>query len=294
MSEMHNEIASDNELASDPATNPGANHQPSMPAPEANEEADNTEASANPHANQPNDTRFRQFMNDVRKLARDGQRGADSLPKLGIMLVRASKDGILDFETKRPKGESAVKDVYMDYRATQIELKGLGTPQGADSIASQVSKLKGFADLGRQTKVDGEEEMDRIVARRKAIVASDVKARPVYDSYVRAVRATNQMVEKEGRALTDEEIDAQLVPDAKEARTVQDVMEHVSRLLEALVSGEGKGTMAGLKCQDDDVITAQEHVSKWLANQALFTQMRELDERLAERGLKVVVQGINA
>ena len=218
------------------------------------------------------------FNKDVRALGRDAGRGVDALPKLGLRLIRAGKEGLAKDDKK------FVHDAYDTY-VGQLSRKRIHV-QTVENRAAQVSKLNQFKLLGEVQKFDGEETGDRIVELYRGLVDAGTKTVSCYAAYVAAARVANAIEADKNRTggPSDEELQAAMLPKDKKAKTLADVIGGIAADLEHLQTGERRD---GIVCQDQEVIDACDSLRKWLANFTLASEFAALQAKCAEMGVQL-------
>lgn len=134
-----------------------------------------------------------------------GKLGAESVniarPKLGIALVRAAADGLID--------EDDVEARYDAYlagreRAQSKTLLGAGVEDGNGKKAN-VSKCRQLVRMAMLPGIDGPSLIDRTVTLRGNMLSGDAKIEAPFDAFVKVARAQIAKPEEE---LTDDELAA--------------------------------------------------------------------------------------
>ena len=228
-----------------------------------------------------NDQRVNDFNKDVRALGRDAGKGVDALPKLGLRLVRAGRDGLAKDEKK------FVHDAYDTY-VKQLNKKRIHV-QTKESRAAQVSKLNQFKLLGEATKFNGEEVADRIVEVFKAANEAGTKTMSCYAAYVAAARAANAIEADKNRtdAPSDDDLRNAMLPAEKKEKTLTDVVQSICDALQDLQTGERRD---GIACQDQEIIDATDQLRNWLAKMTLASEFAALQTKLAAMGKTIAIQ----
>lgn len=236
--------------------------------------------TVNPHANQPNDTRLRDLLNSVRKFGRESGEGKDSLPKLAMSVVRAAADGVIDME-KDDKGNDAATRLYSEYVNAESS-KAIHEHTNGGQKAN-VSKLRQLIGMGCMTTIDAVSVMNDAFKVREELKATDEKLKPAYHFYVDVAR--EQL--KNDQELAEDELREIAIKSAPAGKDVEKVLQGVMKTLEALVSGEGKGSLAGLKDDSEEVEAAFQAIRDRLANITIKRETVKLMEAAKLLGLTI-------
>lgn len=203
------------------------------------------------HNTSNSDTRMDTLMSDVRQFGRDDAAGGDAMPKLGLRVVQAAYDGVID-TTKDSDGRDDAARIYEEYVKAKSKKAIHNHTDGG--LKANVSKLRKLVELGGSPKVDGVNVMERAYTLRGEMVAAEEKVKSAYAAYVDVARRQLEADDD----LTDEEIKAAMRKGEGSEKTVLGELKRAAKILDALVTGEGKN---GLKDQEEDTIAALEHVN---------------------------------
>jgi hypothetical protein len=220
-----------------------------------------------------NDHRAKDFMAEVRELARDKSAGEDSLPKLAIKFADAVHNGTFDMNKDTETGKTIVHTIYETYGESRA--KKAVHDHSAGSLKAQISKLTQIGLAAAKTTCDFPVTLGKVFAVHQEMQAkakeTGIKPRSPYAAYVEAARTQTQQDDD----LTDDQI--KLIcrkPDPKDKTELGEV-ERAEKILDGLVSGE-----SGLgPCQTPEVIAAFEAVRS--ARQTL-EMMAEKAETIAK------------
>jgi hypothetical protein len=182
--------------------------------------------TTNPHADQPNDTRRADLEKNLNEFGKAYGKGQNSRPAAAQAALEASVAGVAT--------PNDAKELWTLFQRACAKVKSIEYKEEG-SFAVQVSKFKQFLVMG-QLSVDTIDVMNR--ATEMIIeLAMDEETRKglkgsAYDNMVKIARAQIKAGEQE---LTDDEIRAELLPDAPvkdEAKILKGVAKTLSKLLE--------------------------------------------------------------
>ncbi len=182
--------------------------------------------TTNPHADQPNDTRRADLEKNLNEFGKAYGKGQNSRPAAAQAALEASVAGIAT--------PNDAKELWTLFQRACAKVKSIEYKEEG-SFAVQVSKFKQFLVMG-QLPIDSIDVMNRATEMivelamdedtRKALKGS------AYDNMVKIARAQIKAGEQE---LTDDEIRAELMPEAPvkdEAKILKGVAKTLSKLLE--------------------------------------------------------------
>lgn len=219
-----------------------------------------------------NDTRFDEFMSNVRQFGRDAADGKDALPKLAIAVVRAAADGVIDL-TKGADGRDAAATIYEEY--CKSESKKAIHEHSAGGTKANASKLRQLVTFGCNPKFDGVDVLNKaIVIRQKYNADADLRKelKPTYASFVDLAREQNALDD----AMDDSEIEAVMRKNPPKDTTLEQELKAIHKKVEKLISGDNK---AGVKDQSSELIQAEELLRTRLA---ALLEKNARDELLAK------------
>lgn len=224
-----------------------------------------------------NDNRFSDLMKKVAKFGEESSLGRDSLPKLAHAVVQAAADGVLDLETKDKNGNDCAAQVYDKYVAAESKKAVHEHSEGGKK--ANVSKLRQLISVGCSTTIDAVDLMQRAFQAREAMQADDNKVKPAYPFYVEVAR--EQLKEKS--ALTQRQLERLACKDAPKEKTVEGELKRAMKILEDLVTGEGKVD------KDTHELTeaAFQAVKERLQVMATLALRKKLMDEAAKLGLKL-------
>jgi hypothetical protein len=197
-----------------------------------------------------NDHRFDDLRKVFKSEGANAALGKDALPKLGLQLVRAARDGVVDLvKNKHGTGVDDASKLYEEYTKTAGKALHDHTP---DSIKSQVSKMRCFIKAGAHPQAtDPEGTMDRAVELLAEMAAIDPKAvKSAYAAYCDVARA----IFTSTTDLTDDEIKGAISKNGPADKTLVKELRRAEKILNGIVTGDaGVGrhqTAAMLKALD--------------------------------------------
>lgn len=223
-----------------------------------------------------NDKRFADAMKAIRKFGEESALGKDSLPKLAQYVVKLAADGVIDAETKNAKGDDAAKVIYEAYVKAESS-KALHEHKG---VPQQESKLRQLIKVGSLTTIDAVELMQDAFEAREAMIADDNKVKPAYVFYVEVARA---QLENPKDRLERRALERMVCKDEPKEKTIEGEVKRAMKILEDLISGEGKAP------QDTDELTdaAFQALRDRLYKFENARQLAKLHEQAAKLGLKI-------
>jgi hypothetical protein len=182
--------------------------------------------TTNPHADQPNDTRRADLEKNLNEFGKAYGKGQNSRPCAAQAALEASVAGVAT--------PNDAKELWTLFQKACAKVKSIEYKEEG-SFAVQVSKFKQFLVMG-QLSVDTVDVMNR-ATEMIVELAMDEETRKglkgsAYDNMVKIARAQIKAGEQE---LTDDEIRAELLPDAPvkdEAKILKGVAKTLSKLLE--------------------------------------------------------------
>lgn len=218
----------------------------------------------------------RDFLRRVGKLGADEALGKDALPKLFIEVAQAAADGLVTVGKKGEKDDADIAyDRYLANRTRKAEHE-----QSKDSRKVQVSKLRTAIRAGGWPKGDFMPVLHRAKEIHKAMIDAGEKVVSAYPAYVKvAITQTPMDV-----PMTDDELRECMLKAEPEEKTIQGELERAHKILEDLVTGEGKH---GLKTEDENVIKAEEMLRSAIATLVQKAELQKLIEKAAALGYQV-------
>jgi hypothetical protein len=225
-----------------------------------------------------NDNRFSELMKKVTKFGEESSLGRDSLPKLAHAVVAAAADGVLDLETKDKSGNDCAAQIYDKYLTAESKKAIHEHSEGGKK--ANVSKLRQLITVGCSTTVDAVDLFQRAFKAREAMQADDNKVKPAYPFYIDVARA---QIGEPKSALSDRQLERLACKDAPKEKTVEGELKRALKILEDLVTGEGKVD------QDKSELTeaAFNAVKERLAIFATMALRRKLEQDAAKLGIKL-------
>ena len=189
-----------------------------------------------------NDKRFSDMMKLVKKFGEESSLGKDSLPKLAQYVVQKAAEGVIDTETKNAKGEDQATIIYEAYVRAESN-KAIHEHSGTRANAS---KLRQLIKVGNMTGIDANQLMQDAFDAREAMVADDNKVKPAYPFYVEVARS---QLENPNSQIERRTLERMACKEEPKEKTVEGELRRALKILEDLVTGEGKAP------QDKDEIT---------------------------------------
>ena len=122
-----------------------------------------------------NDTRYAEFMGEIREFGRNAAMGRDSPPMVAHAFVRAIVDGVLD-PAKDSNGDDAAARVFQE----DAKAKGEKSvhDRSEESLKANVSKLRQLQKAAEQSKFDLVDVMNRAFTIRDRLVDQKVEVKP--------------------------------------------------------------------------------------------------------------------
>lgn len=227
------------------------------------------------HNSSVNDTRLSDFMASVREFGRDAASGKDALPKLAISVVSAAADGVIDMG-KDADGKDGATRIFEEY--ARAEGKKAIHNRSPESVKAQVSKLRQLLNFGSNPKWDAVEVINEAFEVRGKFMDEGIEVKPAYAAYVDVAR--EQL--KQDSQLTTNQIESVVAksPNIKET-SLEKVYQKMQKQLEDIITGEGKGQLAGLKDDAPEVEQMHELVTQRLAKLMQAKQDADDDALLA-------------
>jgi hypothetical protein len=243
----------------------------------------NTQKTVAPGAETPetlaNEKRLKELVAQVTKLGEEAALGQDSLPKLAHAVVRAAADGVIDVATKNAKGEDAAHQIYTKYASGQSK-KSIHE-HSAGGLKGNVSKLRQLISLGAMTTIDAVAVMQAAFDAREGMKnESGVKVKPSYPYYIEVAREQLKL----DRPLTQRELEALVVVEGPDAKTVEGELRRAMKILEQLITGENKSKIKDTHAKTEEAFNA---LRDRLATMVLDQQRRELMAKAAALGIKL-------
>lgn len=234
------------------------------------------DAAAETPAHLKNDKRFSEAMKQIRKFGEESSLGKDALPKLAMYVVRLAADGVIDAETKNAKGDDAAQMIYDAYVKSE-SVKAIHEHTGT---RANVSKLRQLIKLGGLTSIEPVELMQDAMDAREAMQADDNKVKPAYPFYVEVARA---QLEAPAKKLERRVLERMVCKEEPKEKTVEGELKRAMKILEDLVTGEGKAP------KDPDELTdaAFQAVRDRLHKIESARQLAKLTVEAAKLGLKL-------
>lgn len=223
-----------------------------------------------------NDTRLSDFLASVREFGRDAASGKDALPKLAISVVSAAADGVID-QAKDQDGKDGATRIFEEY--TRAEGKKAIHNRSPESVKAQVSKLRQLINFGSNPKFDGVEVINEAFEVRTRFMDEGIEVKPAYAAYVDVAR--EQL--KQDTQLTTNQIESVVAKStAPKETSLEKVYQKMQKDLESIITGEGKGSLAGLKDDAPEIEQMHELIGQRLAKIMQAKLDAEDDAKLAE------------
>jgi hypothetical protein len=219
-----------------------------------------------------NDTRFSEFMSDVRELGRNAAQGKDSLPNLAMAFCRAVQEGVIDM-AKDSNGKDGAARVFEEY--AKAEGKKAIHDRTETGLKANVSKLRQIGNFAGNPKWDAIAVLNTAHIVRQYLKENDVDVKAAYPAFVDVAR--EQL--KQDTTLTDAQIEAAVMKstETKEV-TVEGELKKIAAKLEKIITGENAH---GIKDQSPEVMIAAEQINQRLAALMSVKQMEDDDKQLA-------------
>lgn len=262
MSNTDTNNAPNTDAATDAAAQAAAASHAASQASETNGEEQETEAEEEQFSN---DQRLNEVFKQAGKFGREAGQGVDALPKLGIVMVTASMDGVFSDADGKDIDKEIVRKIYK--RFVRDFGKKRQHDQSVDSENTQVAKLNVFKKLGAQKEFNGEDIMSRIIELYKEL-AGTTKPKSVYDAYVSAGRVAVKSA-KQKATPTDEELKSAMVKAERKTKQLADIVRSIHDALDNLITGNRKDDVS---CDAQEVVDARNSLKAWLT-----LAQRELD-----------------
>lgn len=235
---------------------------------EENTEGTGDEQAANPHADQPNDTRLAEGVKVIRELGRDSALGKDSLPKLAFQFTKMAAEGVIDLEKKYdgddlPKGGKYKYDdaefLFNEY--SKAEGKKAVHERSAGGLKANISKARQFVQFGMLTTVDPQDVLERAAKVRKQMMIDSRKVKSAYAAYIDVART---QIKNADDALTDDQLAEVIAKPEKASPELRKIIDGVFKKLEKLYTD-------GI----DGVVDQSDHIKN--ACDALRDRLAEID-----------------
>lgn len=224
------------------------------------DEADtNGETAANPHANQPNDTRYADGVKFIRELGKDAALGKDSLPKLAFQLTKMAAEGVIDLEKKYDGGQNA-KGGQVKIDDTEVLFGEYSKAEGKKAVherslggmKANVSKARQFVAFGMMTTCDPQNVLERGAAIRKQMVIDSKKVKSAYAAYVDIAREQQKL----DTDMTDEQLEGVISKPEKASPELRKLLDAMYKKLEKLYT-DG---IDGVQDQSDHIKAAADSI----------------------------------
>lgn len=225
-----------------------------------------------------NDKRLSDFMKQVTSLGNEAALGKDSLPKLAVAVVSMAADGVIDMDTKNKDGDDMAAIIYKRY--ADAEGKKAIHEHTNGGLKGNASKLRQLINLGLMVTVDAKAVIDDAVKARAEVAKGGEKVKSSYPFMVDVAR--EQL--KGSTPLDMDELRDLSRKDGPKEKTVEGELKRALKILDDLVTGEGK---SGLKDQNEYTIAAQEAVASRLAEIVAIRDRVALEQMAAKLGLKI-------
>lgn len=219
-----------------------------------------------------NDTRFSDFMSNVREFGRAEAAGKDALPMLTVAVVRAVADGVVDLD-KDSDGNDAAARIYTAY--AQAKTKKAVHERTDNGLKANISKLRQIITFAGNPKYDAVDVLNRAIVRRKEMEEQEIDVKPAYAAYVDVARAQN----KQDDPLTDEQITECVGKAPPRDKTLEGELEKIQKAIDKIITGENPH---GIKDQSSELVQAHELIGARLAALMQARQDAEDDAKLAE------------
>ena len=229
-----------------------------------------------------NDTRYADFLAEVRDFGRDEASGKDALPKLAMSVVRAVADSVVDL-AKDKDGNDAATRIYHEY--VKAKTKKQIHDRSDAGLKANISKLRQLITFASNPKWDAVDVMNRAFTIRQDHEDDDIAVKPAYAAYVDVAR--EQL--KQDTALSDEQIGVTVMATSKTREvTLEGQLKKASKILEEIITGENKH---GLKDQSPELIQSQELIQQKLAALMTTQAQREAVEKALAAGYVMAEDG---
>jgi hypothetical protein len=232
---------------------------------------------ANPHSNQPNDTRLDDLKKEVREFGRQAAAGLDSLPMLAVKVAYAAAAGVISAD-KDADGVDDANRLYEEFFAAMS--KKSVHEQTKDGKKANTSKLRQIIIAASKPTCDFPTTLGKVLAARKSALTLDPKAKVkgAYPAYVDAARAQTQQDDD----LSDEQIKEVIQKPESADKTLEDLLSTVDKTLESIITGENKH---GIKDQSDEIVQAHGMIRQKLAALTLAKDVEATMKKARELGL---------
>lgn len=225
-----------------------------------------------------NDKRFSDMMKVVKKFGEESSLGKDSLPKLAQYVVKNASEGVIDTETKNAKGEDAATIIYEAYVRAESN-KAIHEHSGTRANAS---KLRQLIKVGNMTGIDAIQLMQDAFDAREAMQADDNKVKPAYPFYVEVARA---QLEAPNSQVDRRSLETLACKDAPKEKTIEGELKRAYKILEDLVSGEGRSP----KDKDEITEAALQAVKDRLDKFATARNIAKLRDMASKCGVSLAI-----
>jgi len=193
----------------------------------------NTVDTAETPAHLKNDKRYAEALKTIRKFGAESAGGRDALPKLAMYVVKLAADGVIDAETKNAKGDDSAKVLYAAY----VEAESSKSIHDHSGTRANESKLRQLIKVGCMTGIDANQLMQDAFDARERMIAEEQKVKPAYPFYVEVAR---DQLGKPTEQLDGDYLEGIALKDGPKEKTVEGEIKRAMKILENLISGEGK------------------------------------------------------
>lgn len=193
-------------------------------------------------AAQANDKRLKELTAKVDKLGQEAALGLDALPKLAHAVVAGAADGVivLTDKYKDMKGKECDAAHFLYERYATNQSKKAIHEHSSGGFKGNVSKLRQLITLGAMTTIDAVQVMQDAFDAREGMKKEDgIKVKPAYPFYIEVAREQIKM----DKPLTKRELEALVVVEGPEDKTLDGELRRVLKVLEGLISGENKSKL---------------------------------------------------
>jgi dephospho-CoA kinase len=217
-----------------------------------------------------NDDRLPKLRKLYKTLGEDVAQGDAAIPNLFLLLLRATADKVIDL-SKDAAGQDEFARAYGAFVTAKNNRAVFD--RSDDSTKVQISKLRRAGVLGTKATFDPVYAMDKFIEVHKDLPVEAIK--PAYTAFVDFAREQAKLDE----IMDEDAMKAIAFKNPPKDKTLEKALEQIKKLTEKLITGENN---AGLKCQDPDLITADEFIGSALKNVMTLRTDAEDEAKLEE------------
>lgn len=213
-----------------------------------------------------NDTRFDELVDDVKNFAKLEGMAKDSPIKVGLKLVEAAYDGVIDLVADK-HGKGIDDAAYIMEQAAMARRGAVRFDAKSDSGQVQISKARTCIKLGSWTKGGrGEPQatVNALMNMRDKLRKDPAQAKTLGDAYDSLLRYARAQIKLDRLIDDEEELKSFLLKAPKKLKNVEEALKAIQKNINALIGGKLQG--GTLQYSDDDLQRANKNITKALRN----------------------------